>query len=169
MEFNKTITYYEIIDSNPIILKDKIPLIEFFKKLSYYILSPLIIFKYILKGDLKISQLFKKEEITNGRENNKLASYKKLNNLEEKEIFKKDEKVLRTVSLYLSKKESKKVLKELLSSGFKIDLNDFSSSFSIKKRIEYILSEDNNSKTIIMVTYPVVATKINNFFKKFNL
>jgi hypothetical protein len=157
-------TYYEIIDSNPKILKSEIPVIEFIKFLIYYISLPFAFIIYTVTGTLKIRQLISKKEITLGRENNKLAIHFK----ENKEFIFPDGQVIKTISTYYSRKESRQVLTSLLKMGFLINLNDFSENYSIKKREETVLS-DSDPKTTVIITYPKIALTINNLFKKIKL
>lgn len=156
-------TYYEIMDAYPHVLKSEVPLFEILKALLYFIS---IIFLFILSifhfKKMKYL-LFKKPFSINGRElDQEITQYE---TIDEKSFLFPDKEVSRTDIYDFNHKESKKIMKNLKESFPDNEYHIISNNFHIRKRIEYIIN-DNTDQTFILFSFPKIATKIKNLFKR---
>ena len=146
-------TYYEINELYPKILNTSTPVRGIARFFVYYIL--LLI--YFIKTSIKLRRffsLFKKKEISKGREFN--------TNMEYSPIKPERGLITKTDSTYYSLKDSENLIKEL-SKNQKINIKDFNKPFWIKKRVEYINKEGKDSIYII-INFPKFTKKILKLF-----
>jgi len=149
------ITHYEIIDIYPKILEAKTPIISIIRSIVYFTCLISIKLWLLITGKHNLKNFLTKKETTEKEED---TPYLDTNH-------KTDKKIKRTVSKYLNKKESHKLLQHLLHRNIEIDFDKFTDNFRIKIRTEYFDSEENEDKEIIVYTFPKIAAKITKIIK----
>jgi len=142
-------TYYEIIEMFPKKLESKLPIVSVFRIIIYYIVLFYLFIKDIISSKIKLRQLNKKIEVTEGREKNEHLDLSYLDK------FSESESPIRTISKYYSIKDSKNKLKEL-EKIFEIDRNLFNNTFILKKREEIFNGKGKDNFYISVLSFKFI-------------